>query len=114
MCIFNFQDVTSNNLKSGPQVLIKNVNGSVVITQLPDTKKSNGGLPVPMTGNPVHVTGNSPKSVPEVSLTINNSCSNAKILKTISIIGENIDEISKCLIWYECSYVDIDGQSPLL
>ena len=88
---FNFQDVSSNNLKSGPQVLIKNVNGSVVFTQLPETKKANGELAVPMTGN-------SPKSVPEVSLTINNSCPNVKMQKSISIIGENLDEISKCLI----------------
>ena len=97
----------SNSLKSGPQVLIKNINGSVVITPIPSAPtnpnnvvNSNKTSKKVNVGNGTSKDRESPKSKqkPEVDI-LRTECqisSSAALLKKHIVVGENIDEISKC------------------
>ncbi len=96
-----------NSLKSGPQVLIKNINGSVVITPIPSTPtnpnnavNNNKAAKRINVGNGISKDRESPKSKqkPEPDLLRTESLvvsSSAALLKKHVALGENIDEISK-------------------
>ena len=74
------RDQPQNSLKSGPQVLIKNVNGSVVIT------------PIPSTPDPSPVNGSASK------LTKPDVAEKKRSVSGRASVGENLDEISKNLV----------------
>ena len=82
------RDQPQNSLKSGPQVLIKNVNGSVVIT------------PIPSTSDPSPVNGSASKPTkPDVAAAEKRSVSGR------ASVGENLDEISELKKFLECNFL---------